>query len=142
MDIRYSRAGYFSGGTFTGRFVAKSSCVIKAEHCFPHQPSLNFDYAMRTVVIVNWGSLTWAPTDNEHLYRGVSTNTMTPVVTFFKTEVRLKVTLGDLGGREPGANLFQSWRSALFLQLFNEFGERERMSLRGDNFFGVNLCRQ
>lgn len=67
---------------------------------------------------------------------------MAPVVTLFKTQVRLKVALGDLNGRKPGADLFQSWRSALFLQFFNQFGERERMSLRGDDFFGVNLCRQ
>ena len=67
---------------------------------------------------------------------------MAPVVTLFKTQVRLKVALGDLNGRKPGANLFQSWWRALFLQFFNQFGERERMSLRADNFFGINLCRQ
>ena len=67
---------------------------------------------------------------------------MAPVVTLFKTEVRLKVALGDLNRRKPGANLFQSWRSALLLQFFNQFGERERVLLRGDNFFGINLCRQ
>jgi hypothetical protein len=56
--------------------------------------------------------------DNQHLYRLVSTNSMAPVVTFFKTQVRLKVALGDLNSRKPGANLFQSWRSTLSLQFF------------------------
>lgn len=106
MNIRYSRAGNFSGRTFSRRLVAKSSFVIKAEHSLPHQPPLDFYDAMRTVVIVNRRSLAWSPTNNQHLYGFVSTNTMSPVVTLFKTQVRLKVDFGNLNAREPGTDLF------------------------------------
>ena len=93
-------------------------------------------------MIVNGRSLARPPTDNQHLYGFVPTNTMAPVVTLFKTEIRLKVAFGDLDGREPGTDLLQSWRSSLLLQFLNQFRERQRGSLCADNFFGIKLCRQ
>ena len=48
-----------------------------------------------------------SPTNDEHLSSFVTTNAMTPVITFLETKVRFEIILGDVDVGKPGIDLFQ-----------------------------------
>ena len=89
VNIRYACSSYFTSGTFPCCSVTKAIIFVVGEHRFPHQTLLHFDHTMGAVVIVDWGPLSRSPTDNEHLHRFVSTNTVAPVVAFLEAQVWL-----------------------------------------------------
>lgn len=57
---------------------------------------MDADDAVRAVVIVNRRLLARPPTNHEHFDRFIATNSMTPVITFLESDVRLKITIHDL----------------------------------------------
>ena len=57
---------------------------------------MNANYSVRTIVVVNRRLLAWAPTDHQHLDRFIATNSMTPVITFLESDVRLEIEIINL----------------------------------------------
>ena len=107
VDVRNSRSGHFSSGTFAGGLITKPTFTVVREHCFPHQALLYSYYTVRTVVIMDRSFLPRSPTNDEHLSSFVTTNAMTPVITFLETKVRFEIILGDVDVGKPGIDLFQ-----------------------------------
>ena len=81
--------------------------TVVREHCFPHQALLYSHYAVGAVVIMDRSFLTRSPTNDKHLSGFVTTNAMTPVITFLETKVRFEIILGDVDVGKPGIDLFQ-----------------------------------
>ena len=54
----------------------------------------------------------------------VPTNPVAPVISLFKTQVRLDINLIDLDICQPRTDLFERWRRGLSFQLLDQFGKR------------------
>ncbi len=89
MNVGHLGPGHRAGGTLAARVVAQAAFLLVAEGCFPHQSLVDSDDTMRSVVVVNRRFLTGPPADDQHLDGFVTTNAVAPVVSFFKTEIRL-----------------------------------------------------
>jgi hypothetical protein len=89
MNIGDVGPGHGSGGTLTACVVAQTGFLLVAKGRFPHQSFVDSDDSMRSVVIVDRSFLTGPPADNQHLDGIVTTNPVAPVVSLFKSEVRL-----------------------------------------------------
>ena len=71
--------------------VTKALLAVESKDRLPHETLMNADYAVRAVVIVNRRLLARPPTDHQHFDRFIATNSMTPVITFLESDVRLKI---------------------------------------------------
>lgn len=71
-------------GMFARSFVFKALDRIEAKDCFPQYAFADLNGPMGTVVIMNRSSVSGVPTEDQHLYKFVTTNSMPPVVGFFK----------------------------------------------------------
>ena len=69
--------------------------------------------------------LTRSPTDYEHLGSFVTTNAMTPVITFLETKVRCEILFGNVDVGKPGIDLFQFRRRCSITQLPDQIGKRQ-----------------
>ena len=91
MNVRDVCTGDGSGRTLAAIVVTQTLFVIESENGFPHQTLLNSHDSVRAVVIMNRCLLAWSPTDHQHLDRSIAANSMTPIITFLETDVRLEV---------------------------------------------------
>ena len=91
MNVRHAGAGHAARGTLTARAVAQAAFLLVAEDCFPQEPFVDTNDAMRSIVVMNGSSLTRPPADDEHLDGIIATNPVTPVVAFLETKVRLDI---------------------------------------------------
>jgi len=145
MDVGHAGPGHRSGGTLAARVVAQAVFLLVAEGRFPHESFMDTDDTMRSVVIMNRGFLTGPPADNQHLDGIVTTNPVAPVVSLFKSEVRLDFQGRYLDICQPRVDLFERWWRGLGIQLLDQFGksQRTRIGRRSrDVVFGNNRCRQ
>ena len=95
MNVGHGGACHRARRTFAIGVVTKAFLAIESEDCFGHETLMNADRAVRTVVIVNRRLLARPPADHEHFDRFIATNSMTPVVTFFESDVGLELRVHD-----------------------------------------------
>ena len=89
MNVWYLGTRDGTRRTFATGVVTQATIFVEGEDRFPHEPLMYPDDSVRTVVIVNRRLLAWTPADHQHLDRFVAKNSMTPVITFFESDVRL-----------------------------------------------------
>ena len=89
MNIGYFGARDRTLRTFATGVVTQATLLVVREDRFPHEALMNADYSVRTVVIVNRRFVAWAPANHQHLDGLIPKNAMTPVITFFESDVRL-----------------------------------------------------
>lgn len=130
----------------TAGVVTQNLFFIETKNCFLHQSLFDQHNTVRTVVIMNRRFLSGPPTNDQHFDRFVTTNSMTPVVAFLESDIRLQIELGDLDCRKPGSYLFERRRGCLVVEFFNQLRKREYTRsverFGGVRSFGVDLCRQ
>lgn len=144
VNIGHVGPGHCSRGTLAAHVVAQAAFLLVAEGRFPHKSSVDTDDTMRSVVVVNRCFLTGPPADNQHLDGCITTNPVTPVISLFKSQVRLYIDWIYLDIRQPRTDLFERWWGGLGVQLLDEFGKRQRTGRgrRGQDSFRINRCRQ
>ena len=144
MDVGFRCTRNFTRRTLASALVAQSLFIVVSEHRLPHQTFLDSDDAVRSIVVVNGSLLSGPPTDNQHFHRCVTTNAMTPVVSFFKPKVWFKVARGNVNLRESLADIFDRRWSGLTLQPLDQFieGKSDLFSKRRGNVFGFEQRRQ
>ena len=131
MNVRHSCAGHFTAKTFARGLVTKTTLRIVMKDCLPKNAFVNFDRAVRAVVVVNRRPMARAPTQNEHLRELILADPMTPIVSFFETNVWLHFFRRDLNFLKPRIQLFERrWISQGFQRL-NQLGERKRFGRGG-----------
>ena len=84
MDVGNIGTGDRAWWIFARSFVLKALDRIEAKRGFPQYAFADLNGAMRTVVIMNRSSVSGMPTEDQHLYKLVTTNSMPPVVAFFE----------------------------------------------------------
>jgi len=68
---------------------------------------MNFNAAVRAVVIVDRRAMAGTPAQHQHLDKLAAANAMTPVVAVFEADVRLQLFGGDIRSLQPIVNLFE-----------------------------------
>ena len=89
VNVRHLGARDCTGWTFAAGVVTQATLLVVREDRFPHEPLMNADDSVRTVVIVNRRFLAWAPANHQHLDRCIAANSMAPVIAFLESNVRL-----------------------------------------------------
>ena len=120
MNVGHVGAGNRTFRTLASGVVIQASFFVVTKHRFPHHTLLHANHPVRTIVIVNWRSLSGPPTNDQHLDRIVTANPMAPIIAFLEPEVRLQIELGDLDRGEPGINLLERGRVCLTVQFLDQ----------------------
>ena len=97
MNVRNIGARDGAGRTFATVVTTQTLLYVVSKDGLEHLSLLNANYSMRTIVIVNRRLLAWAPADHQHFDRLITTNSMTPVIAFLESDVRLEIEIVNLG---------------------------------------------
>lgn len=120
MNVGHGGTGHRAHRTIATRVITQAFFTVVSKDCLAHETLMYADSSVRTVVIVNRRFLPGSPANHKHFNRFIATDSMTPIITFLKSDVILKILRDDLDVRKPGIYLFERRRSGLAVQVFDQ----------------------
>lgn len=130
MYVWNSRACDVTRQTLARGAITETSLFVVMKNRLPKYALMHLYATVRTVVIVDWRAVAGSPTENQHLDKGVTTDSMTRVIAFFETNKGCQVGVRNVRVFQPAIDLFKRRRLVLRGQRVNQLGEGQGVGSR------------